>query len=233
MTDTVHIFEAAGLGKAPFRVVGFERRTYQACPGAPIQVGGSCEYCYTGIKDTYLIRSADGRDFVVGSSCVNKTGDKGLMDTVKRHANKLKRDHRGQRENERIREANFAYLDNIAFFHTLPHPKGFKNRETGKPLTMCDFIEWMYANAGQAGRLKTAKLIERKLAEREEGKQEIIRRLLIDYWKNWNEGGKEQRDARRERLHAAYRKHGITDADLGRYENGYMGECELRERNRG
>jgi hypothetical protein len=59
-------------------------------------------------------------------------------------------------------------------------------------------------------------------------KQEIIRRLLADYWKNWHEGvDKAERDARRERLEAAYRKHGITDADLARYEDSWSGQCEM------
>src|SRR3990167_5391821 len=36
MADEItHKFERAGLGKAPYKMVAFERRTYQACPGAP------------------------------------------------------------------------------------------------------------------------------------------------------------------------------------------------------
>ncbi len=44
-----HVFERAGLGLAPFRFVGMEEKTFQACPGAPIQAGSSCDYCGTGM----------------------------------------------------------------------------------------------------------------------------------------------------------------------------------------
>ena len=71
---TIHPFERAGLGKAPFRVIGYAVRTYQACPGAPIQVGGSCQYCGQGIKHTYTILGADGRSFEVGETCAERAG---------------------------------------------------------------------------------------------------------------------------------------------------------------
>ena len=73
---TVHPFERSGLGTAPFQFVRYEYLTYQACPGAPVQVGGSCDHCGTGIKDAFWIRGADGREFKVGSSCVYKTSGK-------------------------------------------------------------------------------------------------------------------------------------------------------------
>jgi len=57
MTDQnqnpIHRFEAAGLGTAPFKVVGFSVEKFQACQGAPIQCGTSCDYCGTGIMNTY------------------------------------------------------------------------------------------------------------------------------------------------------------------------------------
>lgn len=78
-----HVFEAAGLGKAPFRCIGEIEKTYQACPGAPIQVGGSCDYCGTGIRYQYIIKDATGRTFKVGSECVRKTKDAGLIKQFK------------------------------------------------------------------------------------------------------------------------------------------------------
>ena len=41
-----HCFERAGLGKAPFRLVGFFECKWQAAPDAPVQPGKSCDYCY-------------------------------------------------------------------------------------------------------------------------------------------------------------------------------------------
>ncbi len=81
--NIVHKFEAAGLGKAPFQILRVETRTYQACPGAPVQVGTCCDFCGTGIKETYIIASADGGEFKVGNQCVRKTGDRGLIIVVK------------------------------------------------------------------------------------------------------------------------------------------------------
>lgn len=83
-TKPVHKFERSGLGKAPFRCVGMTEKVYRAAPDAPAQPGGSCDYCGTGIRYCFGIRSSDGRSFIVGSECVNKTGDAGLVVAVKR-----------------------------------------------------------------------------------------------------------------------------------------------------
>lgn len=75
----LHLFERAGLGKAPFRVVGFAELKFKAFADAPTQCGGSCDYCGTGIIDAFYIQGSDGRKFKVGSNCVEKTGDAGLI----------------------------------------------------------------------------------------------------------------------------------------------------------
>lgn len=84
MNNGIHCFENAKLGKAPFRVVGFEVRKYQACPGAPVQPGASCDYCGTGIMNVFHIKGAGVEDtpFKVGCDCVAKTGDGGLRKAV-------------------------------------------------------------------------------------------------------------------------------------------------------
>lgn len=74
----VHPFERVGLGRAPFRCVGYQEIVFQAYPGAPTQAGGSCDACGTGIRHAFLIKSADGRSFKVGCDCVEKTGDSAL-----------------------------------------------------------------------------------------------------------------------------------------------------------
>jgi len=101
-TDTVtHVFEQAGLGRAPFRLAGVEdtaagvgedglvRRdvggvTVHAKPG------GSCDFCGNYIKVFCWVRSSDGRRFKVGSSCVDKAGkagDRRLASAAKRARN--------------------------------------------------------------------------------------------------------------------------------------------------
>jgi hypothetical protein len=65
---TLHPFEQAGLGKAPFRYLGSdEKRTKSGQPA------GTCDYCYRGILTCCVIGSADGKSFVVGCDCVRKT----------------------------------------------------------------------------------------------------------------------------------------------------------------
>lgn len=75
----IHAFEKAGLGKAPYRAIGFSEAKFQACHGAPIQCGASCDYCGTGIMNVYHVESSDGKTFKVGCECVTKTGDESLM----------------------------------------------------------------------------------------------------------------------------------------------------------
>lgn len=108
MTNAVHCFEKAGLGEAPFRVVGFHVSKYQACPGAPVQAGTCCDYCGTGIMNVYEIQGAGGRAFKVGCDCVAKTGDAGLIGAVKRmqrEARKVMREGIARERFERIKRS--------------------------------------------------------------------------------------------------------------------------------
>lgn len=79
----VHRFEAAGLGTAPFTLESFQVSKWQACPGAPIQAGSSCDYCGQAIMLVFVLRGADGRRFKVGCDCVEKAGDAGLINAVR------------------------------------------------------------------------------------------------------------------------------------------------------
>lgn len=58
----VHPFEAAGLGKAPYK-----------CLGCSVHGDGSCKFCGHAIKYEFTILGEDGTRFVVGSDCVLKT----------------------------------------------------------------------------------------------------------------------------------------------------------------
>lgn len=107
MTTLIHKFEAAGLGVGPFKVVGFEIMKFQACQGAPVQPGTSCDYCGTGIMNVYFIQSADGRKFKVGSDCVAKTGDAGLKKTVREYQ-KTAREQAKELVRERARQQGAA-----------------------------------------------------------------------------------------------------------------------------
>jgi hypothetical protein len=76
-TTLIHAFEERGLGKAPFKFV-------REIDSGSIKAGHTCDFCGTGIRYLEEIRSSDGKVFHVGCECVFKTGDTGLVDTVKR-----------------------------------------------------------------------------------------------------------------------------------------------------
>ena len=78
-----HCFEVAGLGLAPFKIIGFRVMKFQAAPDAPVQPGASCDYCSTAIMYVCDIRSSDGNTFHVGCDCVGRTGDAGLIKAYK------------------------------------------------------------------------------------------------------------------------------------------------------
>ena len=94
--NAISKLEALGLGKAPFRVVGFcqipstslaeqNPSAYNnALAGLPRGVGvGSCAICSTGIMNNFLIRSADGKTHAVGCDCVLKINDVRLTSDLK------------------------------------------------------------------------------------------------------------------------------------------------------
>lgn len=69
-----HLFERAGMGKAPFRCVGYVCRE------------GSCNYCGTANKYAAVIESSDGKRHEVGMDCAEKIGDAGLVRGIKNSA---------------------------------------------------------------------------------------------------------------------------------------------------
>lgn len=157
---TIHKFEEAGLGKAPFRVVGVEilrgplpildpktgQHTggYSGSPGQPM---GCCRYCYTGIAECWWVESADGKRFMVGNVCVGKTGDRGL----KKQMAPLKRELSHKRDDARIATAQAALQDEAirAAVQAEDSPNPWR-AEKGESLL--DHVEWMFEHAGRPGR---------------------------------------------------------------------------------
>lgn len=154
----VHKFQAAGLGLAPFRFVGFSVNviTY---PDGTSKAGGSCDYCGAGIANECQVMSADGKRFKVGTDCIAKVGDAGLLQAYKSSPEQ-------RRHQAKLRQARAAVVTNELLaiiassadqLRALPHSRGFTDRETGQPLTRLDQVNW-YLNAcgasGRAGFLK-------------------------------------------------------------------------------
>lgn len=101
-----HPFERSGNGRAPFSIVGFDEKTYQACHGAPVQPAGICDHCGTCIRYRAHIASSDGVCFVVGLDCVRKTAgtDPELADAAGRELRRIRR-KRAQERKDRERKA--------------------------------------------------------------------------------------------------------------------------------
>lgn len=170
--ESKHQFEAAGLGVAPFRYVGFRERRGpekildkngvwhgEEC-GSPGQPMGTCKFCGQCIAICCEIVSADGKRFIVGSDCVEKTGDAGLR-KVKTEVAKYKREQSLAKERVRIAQLNLRLSSDMNLRKLLaskPHPQKWR-RDEGESLL--DSVEWFMDNAGHSGKIKTARMVSR------------------------------------------------------------------------
>lgn len=162
-TSTIHRFEAAGLGKAPFAFTGkVTEKTYCACPGAPVQPGSKCDYCGTRIRYEFWVRSADGREFKVGCDCIYKTRDTSLIKQISVAERKLRdaknaaaKASKAERVAQRI-EAARAKLPSVSgTLASKPHPNSYY---AGQGRTLLDYVNWCLENRGG---LTAAYIIER------------------------------------------------------------------------
>ncbi len=96
---TQHIFEAAGLGLAPFRFVGIETDADRAAVQREREASGmcfttnhctSCDYCSQAIRNAYVIQSADGKRFKVDYVEFCADNPRYLGDTVRVLLNRAK-----------------------------------------------------------------------------------------------------------------------------------------------
>ena len=160
-----HRFEVAGLGLAPFRFIGVSENviTY---PDGTQQAGGSCDYCGTGIRYECHVESRDGKRFKTGCDCIAKVGDAGLLKAYKSSPEyRIHQRELTYRRNEVIRVTLLADIAaNTAKLATMPHPAGYADRKTGKPLTALDWAQWYMQNSGAAGRRWLAGALKRLLA---------------------------------------------------------------------
>jgi hypothetical protein len=167
----MHVFTRSNLGVAPFRCVGVFSDTgphlYPQADGTTIEIGspgqamGVCAHCGTGIADCYKIRSADGKEFVVGSSCVEKTGDAGLIKSYKnspavRAFAKAKRDLLAAKKSNELAALIEANKDKLA---TIMYTKWDKTEES-----QLDYLTRVIPMCGAAGRARYLKHVKNLLA---------------------------------------------------------------------
>jgi hypothetical protein len=165
--DTIHAFEKAGLGQAPFRLVGFREERgpkiisqhggVTLTAGAPGQPMGSCRFCGTGIANVFEILSADGKHFDVGSECVHKVGDAGLKKAVNKKLRTLQKANEARRI-ERAIERLGHDQELQGQLCKMPHPLKW-HADAGK--TRFDWAMFMFMCAGHAGKLKVTRWLDK------------------------------------------------------------------------
>lgn len=144
-----HVWERARLGRAPFRFVGMTERVLRH-PDGTLQPSGCCDYCGTGIRYCFRIRSADGQEFEVGSDCVDRLGDERLVAVVmseerRRRNNAARERRRVKRQAEEVeraaeRDARMPeYRDALAALESRPHPHAYYAAQ-GK--TLADYFRY-------------------------------------------------------------------------------------------
>ena len=149
--SSIHRFELAGLGKGPFSFTGnVTEKTYCACQGAPVQPGSSCDYCGTGIKFEFWVRSADGNEFKVGCDCIHKTGDRGLIQQISAAERKLRdaknaaaKVRKAAKLAARIEAAQAKLPAVRGTLASKPHPSTYF-ADQGK--TLLDYVNWCFEN---------------------------------------------------------------------------------------
>ena len=155
-----HVFELAGLGKAPFKFVGIFEKVFKA--GNVVKPGGSCHFCGTGIRYCCEILSSDGKRFVVGTDCVDKTGDYGIIQAYKNSDEFLtmKREMRHAREQQKIDQLKVWLADESIRAQLAEMPdKGCH----WKAQSMLDKIEWYMKNSGNSGMCSMYSFVKRTL----------------------------------------------------------------------
>jgi hypothetical protein len=151
--NEIHIFEKAGLGKAPFKVTGISENLF-SIPGVPgsTKPGGSCDYCSTSIRYEFHIVSADGKRSKVGCDCINKAGDAGIRRQTDSLVKERKRAAKREKDTAVAAELNKFIFDRQNELASLPHPMGYSDRKTGARLSKLDWARWMDQNCGASGK---------------------------------------------------------------------------------
>jgi len=179
-TETSHPFEAAGLGRAPFRYLGIEAqdiaygeavldRGDKSGVMITTKPGGSCALCGTYIVEMHQFRSSDGRTFHVGSDCVEKhlasrAASRKLVAAVQKASRTRATTARHAREAEKIAAgaALLARPDVIAALAAQPSPTAWRAAQGD---TRLNDVEWRWGRSGAAGRVRIAAELARFAAE--------------------------------------------------------------------
>ena len=146
-TNTILVFEAANLGKGPFKL---DHVTGE---------GGNCQLCNTSIVWRFYIKGQDEGMFFVGSDCVMKTGDAGLMKKVQAEVKARQNEARAKRESEKLVKLGTLLADLTVQekLRAKAHPNRYYASQ-GK--TMLDYYQWTHRYASKSAKLAALKAIQ-------------------------------------------------------------------------
>lgn len=170
----VHRWEAVGLGRAPYTVLGFsgtadragEQREREA-NGLTFTTnlcGGTCAVCGQAIFNVYRIKSSDGQEFKVGPDCVAKSGDAGLKRRVAADKYANAKRLRKAREQARVDAAKGSLADPGVRLELSLFKHGHAYH-AARGLTRLDEAEFLLMRGGVSGRLRACMMIEAAAAE--------------------------------------------------------------------
>ncbi len=147
-TSTIHRFERAGLGKAPFQFTGTVTEKVFCVPGGTPKAGSSCDYCGTGIRYEFWVNSSCGKTFKVGCDCIHKTGDRGLIKQISVAERKLRdvknaaaKVRKADKLAKRIDAAKLILPTVQGTLASQPHPN---QHFAAQGKTLLDYVRWCF-----------------------------------------------------------------------------------------
>lgn len=132
--ETIHQFEAAGLGKAPFK---FSHIIYAGSQGS------YCLFCGHLISYEYHVLDVNGKQFHVGCDCIESVGDAGLISKAL-HAKKILMAEIKAKKQEADKATLLEMVTQnspvMNLLKSTPHPFITNDYKTGRELTYFDYI---------------------------------------------------------------------------------------------
>jgi len=173
---TIHPFQRAGLGLAPFRYIGQVHQDIaygQAVVNSAefraggvmvtTKPGGTCAYCGNGILNMFNVKSADGKTFHVGSDCIQKVGGPELARKVARTVAANRKASAAKRADEKIAAAVAALARPEVRAALSAQARPGLSVAYGEVVTerkaMLVYVEYLLAHAGTAGKLRAAAIV--------------------------------------------------------------------------
>jgi hypothetical protein len=175
--DRIHPWEKYGLGKAPFAWLGvfedigphkYEHDGITTEIGSPGQPMGCCAYCGQGIAECHQIRSADGKQFVVGCDCVRRIESEGspvYTSTERAHRDlaNAKAKARSTARDKWVKSRLDEILADPTVVSAMSAKPSVYPAQSAKGATRLDDWKWLIGRCGMSGRARMLKNLLKEL----------------------------------------------------------------------